>query len=130
MSTSTAPTAFGARSVPPVPPACVYCGELVGDNEYDVESRGYFSSHFRCVSPSADGPYFVRSFLDGKPYGASRGRGFRNLTRARAEADYLAGWNSGRWHFVVYGPGLFGPSDESPLGTVRGRLTRPEGGLR
>ena len=112
----------------PVPPSCQYCGELVGDNEWDNEpgSQGYFSSHFRCMSPSLDGPYFVRSYLDGKPYREGRGRGFTQLLRARSEADSLARSNSDRWTFVVFGPGLFGPSDETPLGTTRGRLARVE----
>lgn len=87
----------------PVPPACCYCGELVGDNEWDSEpgaGGGYFSSHFRCSSPSLDGPYFVRSLLDGEQYREER-RGFTNLNRAIAEADSLARSNSTRWTFEV-----------------------------
>jgi len=85
----------------PVPPVCPYCNERVGDNEFDVESRGYFSTHTRCTERTPDGPFWVASLLDGEPYRDER-RGYRSLRRAESVADDLARTNTGRWAFVVY----------------------------
>ena len=100
-----------------VPPVCVYCDKRVGDNEFDGESGGYFSSHSRCSTETLDGRFKVVALLDGEPYGSRHGYGYTTLKRAKGQADYLAGHNSARWTFVVR-------DGEHEVGRYDGRLRR------
>jgi hypothetical protein len=100
------------------PGRCYYCGEPLTDNEYDVESGGYFSSHGRCYGETSTGAFLVTSTLDGEPWcGPKRYNVFK---RAQAEAEHLASWNSPRGMFYVHRVG-----EPAPLFAIRGHLRRP-----
>lgn len=99
---------YNAQGDNPVPD-CTYCGKPVGDNEWDSESGGYFSSHFGCSSPDVNGAFGVEVWRNGASEGTAYGsRRFTTEKRARAEADHLARSNYSTtgvvFQVVGYGP--------------------------
>jgi hypothetical protein len=102
-----------------IPPVCPYCNERVGDNEFDVESQGYFSSHFRCATecPQDEATHYVSAYFDGELRGS---HWYRNERAATGRADHLASHNTARWTFLV-----FDLIHDSPRADYDGRVKTP-----
>lgn len=52
-------------------PTCHHCGQQVGDNEYDVESGTYYSTHWPCELAAGRATAPARSSADPRSSPAS-----------------------------------------------------------
>jgi hypothetical protein len=87
------------------PPNCRICQQPLTINELDSEPGTdgefhYFSSHYACISPAADGRYIVQSSNLDQSQVRQQSR-FNQLVRAQEQVEDLARYNRPQSIFSV-----------------------------